>query len=501
MEAMNDTDIQLDTITNADTSSLIQESNPMKTVELPSTTIITMDPNVSDNKENLSKTVNKKKTVANISFSELSRRLTMRKKLHKKLTLVTDIMCFLGMLGIILMIIENEITFAHIGNPETVVSWSIKIVISLSTVVLIGCIIEYHRLDIYLYAVNNSIENHRVAITYTRICLIVIEILICAIHPMPRAYPYHSNESSENTSSDGSTRITDSLYYASVDVALGLPMFARLYLLWRFIMFHSNLFRDASSRSVGFLNKVSIDYYFLIKAYLEQWPMFCLTIFCILVFLIGSWSLRACDYTGTDEHFTMQNAMWLFIITFTTVGYGDFTPSTFCGRTIAAMIGLVGVLSTALLISVLTQKLQMNRWEKYVHNFVLNIELAKERKIQAANVIKSACRLWFIRRKNTPVSSTRFVRVQRDLFHSIHLLHEIKQRQGELVDNCTDQIDLLAIQRNNNTQTCEIAEQLQTMKVKMDSMDERLVEMNRNINNTIADMQETLCLLLKKVSK
>jgi hypothetical protein len=42
------------------------------------------------------------------------------------------------------------------------------------------------------------------------------------------------------------------------------------------------------------------------------------------------------------------------------------------------MIGLLGILSTALIISVLAQKLELSRSEKYVHNFVLNIELAKE---------------------------------------------------------------------------------------------------------------------------
>ncbi|CAF4403132.1 unnamed protein product, partial [Adineta steineri] len=28
----------------------------------------------------------------------------------------------------------------------------------------------------------------------------------------------------------------------------------------------------------------------------------------------------------------MLDAMWLFIVTFTTVGYGDLTPTTYCGR-------------------------------------------------------------------------------------------------------------------------------------------------------------------------
>ncbi len=97
-------------------------------------------------------------------------------------------------------------------------------------------------------------------------------------------------------------------------------MFLRLYLLGRCIMLHSHLVRNVSLRSVGYLNQVSVDFHFLIRTYLEQWPARCLLIFCIFGFFIGSWSLRACDYTSTREHISMSDAMWLFVETFTTVG-------------------------------------------------------------------------------------------------------------------------------------------------------------------------------------
>ncbi|CAF0976130.1 unnamed protein product [Rotaria sp. Silwood1] len=332
MAATEDTCLDLTTFINTDSSSAIQQNDSLNTASLPSTTAIIMDSDTADDKEINPKTFNRYKSVGNISLSVLSRRLTKRKKLHQRLSVVADIMFILSVLGIILMIIENELTFSQINNHETIASWSIKIVISLSTVILLGFVIEYHRLDISLYAVNNSIEDVRVAITYERIITVVLEILICAVHPMPRSFPRHSNASSEDISSNDSTVTPHPLSYASVDVGLGLPMFLRLYLLWRVVMFHSHLFRDASSRSVGYLNRVSIDYFFLIKTYLEQWPVVYLTTFCIIVFLIGSWSLRACSYSSINEHLTMQNTMWLFVITFTTVGYGDFTPSTYCGR-------------------------------------------------------------------------------------------------------------------------------------------------------------------------
>ena len=97
-------------------------------------------------------------------------------------------------------------------------------------------------------------------------------------------------------------------------------VFGRLYLLCRFMMFNSHLVRDAFSQSLGSLNQVSVNFYFLVKTYLQQWPARCLCVFCILLFLISSWSLRACNYKSTVVHISMLDAMWLFIVTFTTVG-------------------------------------------------------------------------------------------------------------------------------------------------------------------------------------
>jgi hypothetical protein len=104
---------------------------------------------------------------------------------------------------------------------------------------------------------------------------------------------------------------------------LFLIVFLRLYLIGRSILFHSSLVRNASLRSFGYLNRVSIDFYFLIKTALEQWPGRCLLSFCITVFLIGSWSLRACNYTSTNKHLPIADSMWLFIITYTTIGKYD----------------------------------------------------------------------------------------------------------------------------------------------------------------------------------
>jgi hypothetical protein len=97
-------------------------------------------------------------------------------------------------------------------------------------------------------------------------------------------------------------------------------VFARLYLVCRVMMFHSKLVQNASSQSLGSLNQVSMDFSFLIKTHLDKRPTHCLIIFSSLLLFIGSWSLRACNYKPTSEHMPILDSMWLFIVTFTTVG-------------------------------------------------------------------------------------------------------------------------------------------------------------------------------------
>jgi len=86
-------------------------------------------------------------------------------------------------------------------------------------------------------------------------------------------------------------------------------------------MFHTRLTLDAPSKSLGSLNQVSINFFFLLKIHLEKRPARFLMIFCCTMFFIGSWSIRACDYKQiTHRHISLSDSMWLFIITFTTVG-------------------------------------------------------------------------------------------------------------------------------------------------------------------------------------
>lgn len=85
-------------------------------------------------------------------------------------------------------------------------------------------------------------------------------------------------------------------------------------------MIYSPLFRNIPLRPLGYLNHVKFNVYFLIKTCLEKYPTRSLITICTIGFLIGSWSLRASVYTSTGQHLCIADAMWLFIVTATTVG-------------------------------------------------------------------------------------------------------------------------------------------------------------------------------------
>jgi potassium intermediate/small conductance calcium-activated channel subfamily N protein 2 len=60
----------------------------------------------------------------------------------------------------------------------------------------------------------------------------------------------------------------------------------------------------------------------------------------------------------------MENALWLTIITMTTVGYGDYFPRTLFGRIIDVVLVAWGALIVSLMVIVLTNTLNMNQTEK-----------------------------------------------------------------------------------------------------------------------------------------
>ncbi|XP_050328339.1 small conductance calcium-activated potassium channel protein isoform X12 [Bactrocera neohumeralis] len=404
-------------------------------------------------------------------------RLGKRKALFEKRKRISDYALVMGMFGIIVMVIENELSSAGVYTKASFYSTALKTLISVSTVILLGLIIAYHALEVQvrLFMIDNCADDWRIAMTWQRISQISLELFICAIHPIPGEYYFQWTTKLANKNK---TMGTETVPY---DVALSLPMFLRLYLICRVMLLHSKLFTDASSRSIGALNRINFNTRFVLKTLMTICPGTVLLVFMVSLWIIASWTLRQCERFHDEEHANLLNAMWLIAITFLSVGFGDIVPNTYCGRGIAVSTGIMGAGCTALLVAVVSRKLELTRAEKHVHNFMMDTQLTKRLKNAAANVLRETWLIYKHTRLVKRVNPGRVRTHQRKFLLAIYALRKVKMDQRKLMDNANTITDMAKTQ---NT----VYEIISDMSSRQDSIEERLT----NLEDKLQSLQEHL---------
>ncbi|XP_023318045.1 small conductance calcium-activated potassium channel protein [Trichogramma pretiosum] len=413
-------------------------------------------------------------------------RLGKRKALFEKRKRISDYALVMGMFGIIVMVIESELSSAGIYTKASFYSTALKTLISVSTVILLGLIVAYHALEVQdaLFMIDNCADDWRIAMTWQRITQISFELLICAVHPIPGEYYFLWTTKMANKGGEIGSR------WVPYDVTLSLPMFFRLYLICRVMLLHSKLFTDASSRSIGALNRINFNTRFVLKTLMTICPGTVLLVFMVSLWIIASWTLRQCERFHDDEHANLLNAMWLIAITFLSVGFGDIVPNTYCGRAIAVSTGMMGAGCTALLVAVVSRKLELTRAEKHVHNFMMDTQLTKRLKNAAANVLRETWLIYKHTRLVKRVNPGRVRTHQRKFLLAIYALRKVKMDQRKLMDNANTITDMAKTQ---NT----VYEIVSDMSTRQDALEERLV----SLEDKLVSLQEQLELLPEALTR
>ncbi|XP_011505136.1 PREDICTED: small conductance calcium-activated potassium channel protein [Ceratosolen solmsi marchali] len=411
-------------------------------------------------------------------------RLGRRKALFEKRKRISDYALVMGMFGIIVMVIENELSSAGVYSKASFYSTALKTLISVSTVILLGLIFAYHALEVQLFMIDNCADDWRIAMTWQRISQISVELAICAVHPIPGEYYFLWTTKLANKGGDIGSK------WVPYDVTLSLPMFLRLYLICRVMLLHSKLFTDASSRSIGALNRINFNTRFVLKTLMTICPGTVLLVFMVSLWIIASWTLRQCERFHDEEHANLLNAMWLIAITFLSVGFGDIVPNTYCGRGIAVSTGMMGAGCTALLVAVVSRKLELTRAEKHVHNFMMDTQLTKRLKNAAANVLRETWLIYKHTRLVKRVNPGRVRTHQRKFLLAIYALRKVKMDQRKLMDNANTITDMAKTQ---NT----VYEIVSDMSSRQDALEERLI----GLEEKLTSLQEQLEMLPEALTR
>nr|XP_015221277.1 PREDICTED: small conductance calcium-activated potassium channel protein 1 isoform X2 [Lepisosteus oculatus] len=402
---------------------------------------------------------------------DIGYKLGHRRALFEKRKRLSDYALIFGMFGIVVMVTETELSWG-VYSKESSYSFALKCLISLSTVILLGLIIMYHAREIQLFMVDNGADDWRIAMTYERIFFIMLELLVCAIHPIPGQYVFTWTARLAFT-------YTPSVANADVDIILSIPMFLRLYLIGRVMLLHSKLFTDASSRSIGALNKINFNTRFVMKTLMTICPGTVLLVFSISSWIIAAWTVRVCerDTMYHDKQEVTSNflgAMWLISITFLSIGYGDMVPHTYCGKGVCLLTGIMGAGCTALVVAVVARKLELTKAEKHVHNFMMDTQLCKRVKNTAANVLRET---WLIYKHTKLVKKIDHARVrkhQRKFLQAIHQLRSVKMEQRKLNDQANTLVDLAKTQNVMYDLVSELQERSEELDKRIGTLEDKL---------------------------
>ncbi|CAN7937641.1 unnamed protein product [Ixodes hexagonus] len=361
---------------------------------------------------------------------------------------------------------------------------AVKTLITVSTIMLMGLIVAYHALEVQLFMIDNCADDWRIAMTPRRVAQILAELAVCAVHPLPGDQRFTWTTKLANHSNRIRSR------EVPVDVTLSLPMFLRLYLICRVMLLHSKLFTDASSRSIGALNRINFNTRFVLKTLMTICPGTVLLVFMVSLWIIASWTLRLCERPvlsflifkyHDEEHANLLNTMWLTAITFLSVGYGDIVPNTYCGRGIAVTTGLMGAGCTALVVAVIARKLELTRAEKHVHNFMMDTQLTKRLKNAAANVLRETWLIYKNTRLVKRVNPSKVRAHQRKFLLAIYSLRKVKMDQRKLMDNANTITDMAKIQNSVYEMVSDMNARQELFDERLASLEERLVAIHEQL--------------------
>jgi hypothetical protein len=185
------------------------------------------------------------------------------------------------------------------------------------------------------------------------------------------------------------------LHY-TVNSILGIFCLFRLWFIVKLILVTSKYMSPRSHR-ICEMNRFDINFTYIMRANMNKIPLVMYTLFFVNVLVFCSFSLRVFEReldTDSEKNFSSYwNVLYCIIITMTTVGYGDFFPSTIFGRLIIIFACISGVFLISMLVVSVTNLLNFEEGEKTAFLLLERISLNEKKQEISARLILKYIRL------------------------------------------------------------------------------------------------------------
>ncbi|KAJ0392328.1 hypothetical protein ATCC90586_012078 [Pythium insidiosum] len=318
-------------------------------------------------------------TVATIQHLDRVRRLTER------CGRVENLMALLALLSVGVVMVESELLWSEAYAASTASRLVLKTALSATTGALLVALLARYTLLCALHVETSRLPPSTKFFHGSSRLLgwFLLEAAVCGLH-VPAFVP----------------RSIKLIAHSHVD-QLDALVLLRIYLLTRLVRNVAGV--QSFSQHVHVVHsfhRVDVaSVWFTIKFLFQRRPLLFTCVALGLDWLVTSIALNFLERGVNDSLMNANDAVWLTIVTMTSVGYGEIAPQTLGGK-LAIALGAIGggTILLCLLRVVLINALLISPQETLVLDVIRFHEYVRQRKQLAAVLVQRSVRLWRLRR-------------------------------------------------------------------------------------------------------
>ena len=175
---------------------------------------------------------------------------------------------------------------------------------------------------------------------------------------------------------------------------LAILSFGRIYILLRTALLMTSYMNSRANRLCKMYG-CRADFSYSLKCMFKDHPLKLICLFYFISVAIFAYLIYLAERQTNVQSITpvhsscnnYQNALWLVIITTTTVGYGDYYPQTAIGRFIVLFMAIWGTLIVSIMVVVVSNTLSMEKTEMRTSKILNKLELREKLEEKAGTVI------------------------------------------------------------------------------------------------------------------
>ena len=208
----------------------------------------------------------------------------------------------------------------------------------------------------------------------------LVEIFLVLVQPLPWLHGYTYTEAFNSFTIGIEFPINNVLIFFMVMFRLQLPIRTLL---------SQSFYTDPRSQRVCSIYGCKADYQFALKSIMIENSWLLLILSLIISLSAISYNIRLFERHVNEDLQNMTSAMWLTLITMTTVGYGDFYAKSHMGRFVGIITAFWGVFVVSLFVVSIQNILNYDSPESKSYNLLKRLDTKEQMRLHAANMLRA----------------------------------------------------------------------------------------------------------------